>query len=53
MGSTTDFLEWAKINAPDLYEMFLDRKTKFVKGKDGTIIEIENPDFSKLCPGCP
>ena len=45
MGSTTDFLEWAKKNDPELYEMFLDRKTKYVKGKDGTIIEIENPDF--------
>jgi hypothetical protein len=45
MGSTTDFLEWTKKNAPDLYEKFLDRKTKYVKGKGGTIIEIENPDF--------
>ena len=45
MGSTTDFLEWAKKNNPELYEMFLDRKTKYVKGKGGRIIEIENPDF--------
>ena len=45
MGSTTDFLEWTKKNAPDLYEKFLDRKTKYVKGEGGTIIEIENPDF--------
>ena len=45
MGSTTDFLEWAKKNNPELYEMFLDRKTKYVKSEDGRIIEIENPDF--------
>ena len=45
MGSTTEFLEWAKKNAPDMYERFLDRKTKYVKGEGGTIIEIENPDF--------
>ena len=45
MGSTTDFLEWAKKNDPELYEMFLDRKTKYVKGKGGRIIVIENPDF--------
>ena len=45
MGSTTDFLEWAKKNHPKAYEDFLDRKTKYGRGKDGKIIEIENPDF--------
>ena len=40
-----ELLEFYKKNYPKAYEDYLDRKTKYVKGKDGTIIEIENPDF--------
>ena len=40
-----ELLEFYKKNYPKAYEDYLDRKTKYVKGKGGRIIEIENPDF--------